>query len=165
MDNQGQIISQHISPQPPEQQQNAPSNTSWLRILSIGFSIVSFCIAIGIGGYVLGARKSQQNQITNTSNNPIAKYTVQVNPKINKDKSAVIILAPQNAGGTITVSVGDHIEVKFPKSTNSTGYMSARSIPGFGEPGGNVIVLTGGASPWPQFVATNEGTATILVDQ
>ncbi len=41
------------------QQQTTSSNISWLKTLSIGFSLVSFCIAIGIGGYVLGTKKNQ----------------------------------------------------------------------------------------------------------
>ncbi len=76
MDNQEQIIPQQIPIQPSELQQNISSNTSWLRILSIGFSLVSFCIAIGIGGYVLGTRKNQPaSQSQNISTSPtIAQF-------------------------------------------------------------------------------------------
>lgn len=38
-------------------------NTHWLKTLSIGFCIVSFCIAVGIGGYTLGTRGNEQTKI------------------------------------------------------------------------------------------------------
>lgn len=53
MDNQNQEVPQ------------ATSNYQWLRTLSIGFGIVSFGIAIGVIGYILGTKNSQtvvQNQ-------------------------------------------------------------------------------------------------------
>lgn len=63
MDNQEQNTPQQVPFQTNEQ--TIAANTSWLKTLSVGFAIVSFGIAIGIGGYVLGTKKTQpvsQNQ-------------------------------------------------------------------------------------------------------
>ena len=42
--------------------QNQPSNYQFFKTLAIGFTIVSFGIAIGVGGYILGTRNSQSLQ-------------------------------------------------------------------------------------------------------
>ncbi|MDO8460808.1 MAG: hypothetical protein Q7S38_00015 [bacterium] len=38
--------------------QNQPSNYQFFKTLAIGFSIVSFVIAIGVGGYILGTKQN-----------------------------------------------------------------------------------------------------------
>ncbi len=71
MDN---LTNQNIPPVQPSEQPKISSNISWLKTLSIGFSLVSFCIAIGIGGYVLGMQEtkpvSQNQQIISPTTKP-----------------------------------------------------------------------------------------------
>ncbi len=62
MDNQTQGQQQPTSTDTPSQSTNS---NQWLRTLGIGFGIVSFGIAIGVIGYILGTKNSQtivQNQ-------------------------------------------------------------------------------------------------------
>ncbi len=80
--------SQQLNPQQtqPSMQPQATNNISWLKTLSIGFSLVSFCIAIGVGGYFLGMQKtkpvSQSQQLTPTISQPSPTADPTANPDL-----------------------------------------------------------------------------------
>lgn len=73
------------SPQPLPEQQVAP-NLAWLKTLSIGFSLVSFGIAIGVVGYFLTTKNNQsvsQNQIVSPTPLPTEILVKEGDPTIN----------------------------------------------------------------------------------
>jgi len=49
-------INQPLAPLPTKPEPKEQNIYTWLKTLSIGFSLVSFGIALAIVGYVLGAR-------------------------------------------------------------------------------------------------------------
>ncbi len=62
--------------------QNQPNNYQFFKTLAIGFTIVSFVIAIGVGGYILGTRNSRSLQDHVDEQNPVifpTQGTVDVN--------------------------------------------------------------------------------------
>lgn len=78
--NEQHSVEQSVTPQP---QTLTTNNHSWFKTLSIGFSIVSFCIAIGIGGYMfLQVKKTQdgkqqsQSVIQNPKQKPISAISL-----------------------------------------------------------------------------------------
>ncbi len=69
------------SSEPVQSQQN---NYKWVKTLAIGFSIVSFCVAIGVIGYVLGTRNNQTLQQRANEQNPVIVPSVQMSPAIDQ---------------------------------------------------------------------------------
>ena len=51
--------------------QNQPNNYQFFKTLAIGFTIVSFLMAIGIGGYILGTRNSKSLSDRVDEQNPV----------------------------------------------------------------------------------------------
>ncbi len=58
-----------------------PNDMQWLKMLSIGFAIISVCISLGIGGYILSSRKTLQKR--SFSPTITQAPTPAINPKAN----------------------------------------------------------------------------------
>lgn len=73
MDNQIPTPPQNIpveapQPSPPASPEN--SNRSFVKTLGIGLSIVSFCIALAVGGYLLGSNKNALKSVAQVTPTP-----------------------------------------------------------------------------------------------
>jgi len=87
MDNPTQEIPQQQPTQP--EIQTRQSNSSWLRTLSIGLGVIGIGLVIGIGGYVLGTKKSQPVQINpKPISKPISISPTAVSPNDTSDETA-----------------------------------------------------------------------------
>ncbi len=64
---------------PPAPVYQSPNNSyNWFKTLAIGFTIVAFCIALGIIGYILGTRKNNQVATHSTQKHATQKQQVSV---------------------------------------------------------------------------------------
>ncbi len=88
MDNPNQEVLQQ-TPVQPEIQPQQPSNSNWLKTLSIGLGVIGIGLTIGIAGYLLGTNKTQPAQISpKPISKPISISPTAVSPNDISDQTA-----------------------------------------------------------------------------